>query len=266
MGTGIKLYFLSLGRITCDTNALVALMTRATSLDPHPLCRFEPFPVWAAYIETPGAKLLWDTGLRADCFTGGEPESTKINIPISRDDNESLEHQLSLCGVSPEEIDCVIMSHLHHDHAGRINLFKNAKIVVQRREMERARAETQINPMGTYLKADIDIDANWKLIDGDLNLLPGVKLLSAPGHAEGLQCLQLELDNLGTALLTSDACYTSINWGPPMRPPGVLDDSRSYFSSLRRLHAIAEKTNATVFFGHDMAQFDTLRKAPEFYD
>ena len=51
-----------------------------------------------------------------------------------------------------------------------------------------------------------------------------------------------------------------------MRPPGVLDDSRSYFSSLRRLHAIAEETNATVFFGHDMAQFDTLRKAPAFYD
>ena len=266
MKRGIKLYFMSLGRITCDTNALVALMTRATSLDPAPACRFEPFPIWAAYIETPEARLLWDTGLRADCFTGGEPESTRINIPISRDADESLEHQLSLCGVSPGDIDCVIMSHLHHDHAGRLGLFKNAKIVVQRRELERARAETQINPMGTYLKADLDAVMDWTEVDGDTDLMPGVKLLFSPGHADGQQCLQLELDNLGTVLLTSDACYTSVNWGPPMRPPGVLDDSRSYFSSLRRLHAIAAETDATVFFGHDMAQFETLRKAPEFYD
>lgn len=267
MSNGIKLSFLPLGSITCDTNALVAFATRATALNPAPVCKFEPFPIWAAYIETPTKKILFDTGLCENCLTGGEPESTKVNIPISFKDGENLEHQLSLLGVNPEEIDYVIISHLHHDHAGKIGLFKNAKIIVQRREMARALMDTHtVNPMGTYLKADLEVDAKWTLVDGDVDFMPGIKLLLVPGHAEGLQCLQLELDNLGTVLLTSDACYTELNWGPPMRPAGVLDDSKAYFASLRRLHAIAEATNATVFFGHDITQFETLRKAPDFYD
>ena len=267
MSNGIKLSFLPLGSITLDTNALVAFSTRATVSNQAPVCKFEPFPVWAAYIETPTKKILFDTGLCENCLTGGESAATLEKLSISFKEGENLEHQLGLGGGKPEDIDYVIISHLHHDHAGKIGLFKNAKIIVQRREMARALMDTHtVNPMGTYLKADLEVDAKWTLVDGDVDFMPGIKLLLVPGHAEGLQCLQLELDRLGTVLITSDACYTELNWGPPMRPAGVLDDSKAYFASLRRLHAIAEATNATVFFGHDITQFETLRKAPDFYD
>lgn len=267
MSKGTKLYFLPLGSITLDTNALVAFTTRATVNDQAPICKFEPFPVWAAYIETPSAKILVDTGLADNCNAGGEAESTLNNMTFTFKEGENLEHQLSLCGVKPEEIDYLVMTHLHHDHAGKIGLFKNAKVIVQRREMIRALLDTHtVNPKGTYLRADVDVEANWELIDGDTELVPGVRLLLVPGHAEGLQCLQLELDNLGAVLLTSDACYTSRNWGPPLRAPGALDDSKAYFASLKKLHAIADATRAAVFFGHDIAQFETLRKAPEYYD
>lgn len=267
MSNGIKLSFMPLGSITLDTNALVAFSTRATVSNQAPVCKFEPFPVWAAYIETPTKKILFDTGLCENCLTGGESAATLEKLSISFKEGENLEHQLGLCGVKPEDIDYVIISHLHHDHAGKIGLFKNAKIIVQRQEMIRALLDTHtVNPMGTYLKADLEVSANWTLIDGDVDFMPGVKLLLVPGHAEGQQALQLELDRLGTVLLTSDACYTELNWGPPMRPAGALDDSKAYFASLKKLHAIAEATNATVFFGHDIAQFETLRKAPDYYD
>lgn len=265
--TGAKMYVLRLGSITCDTNALVAFDTRATALDPEPKCKFEPFPIWGLYIEHPDGKIIFDTGFREDCLTGGEGPTVPINIPITLGEDEYMEKQLALCGVTPEEIDYVVISHLHHDHAGKIGIFKNAKVIVQRKEMEAALMFTHtVNPKGVYLKADLEVDADWTLIDGDYDLLPGVRLLSVPGHAEGLQCMQLELDQMGTVLLTSDACYTDLNWGPPERPAGALLDSKAYFASLKKLKKIAAETNATVIFGHDIKQFNTLKKAPEYYE
>lgn len=81
--TGAKMYVLRLGSITCDTNALVAFDTRATALDPEPKCKFEPFPIWGLYIEHPDGKIIFDTGFREDCLTGGEGPTVPINVPIT---------------------------------------------------------------------------------------------------------------------------------------------------------------------------------------
>lgn len=265
--TNMKMHILNLGRITCDTNALIAFSTRATAKDPSPVCKFEPFPIWAIYIDHPQGKILFDTGLREDCLTGGEPESALNNVPMSFKEGENLEHQLSLCGVTPEEIDYVVLSHLHHDHAGKIGLFKNAKVIVQKAEMASALILTHtVDPMGTYLKADLEVDVNWQLIEGDYDLVEGIRLLLLPGHAEGLMGMQLKLDNNGTLLITSDACYTSANYGPPVRPHGALPDSKAFYASLAKIRKIANETDATLIFGHDIEQFETLKKAPEYYD
>lgn len=267
MNKSIKLHLLSLGSITCDMNSLIALYVRATSEDPEPKLQFKPFPVVAYYIETPEAKIVFDTGLRADCLTGGEGPRVALNTPISFAEGQNLEYQLSLCGVKPEEIDYVIMSHLHHDHAGKIGIFKNAKVLVQRAEMQQALMFTHtVDPMGVYLRADVDVDANWVLLDGDYEVVNGVKCLALPGHSDGFQGLQVELENTGTVIIAGDACNTSINYGPPARPTGILADPQNYYASIERIRKLQNATNATVFFGHDQAQFDTLKKAPEFYN
>lgn len=266
-GSRIRVYILSLGSLTCDTNALVAHQIRATALDPEPRLKFEPFPVWGLYIEHPQGKILVDTGLREDCQSGGESENFPINTPVTYREGEELIHQLQLCGVTPQEIDYVIMTHLHHDHSGRIGLFKNAQILVQRQEMIQALMETHtVTPKGVYLKADVDVDADWMLLDGDFELFPGIQLIWAPGHTEGMQCLLLHLEQEGAMLFTSDACYTKENWGPPTRPPGVLHDSKRYYTSIEKLRRIQAQTNAKVIFGHDMQQFNTLKKAPAYYE
>lgn len=108
--------------------------------------------------------------------------------------------------------------------------------------------------MGTYLKADLEVSANWTLIDGTPSSCRASSCCWSPAHAEGLQCLQLELDNLGTVLLTSDACYTELNWGPPMRPAGVLDDSKAYFR-------IAQET-ARHSRGHERHRVFRSRHSP----
>lgn len=267
MSTSTKLHVLSLGTITCDMNSLIAFYVRATSLDPEPKCQFKPFPVIGYYIETPDAKIVFDTGLRDDCLTGGEGPMVPINTPISFEEGQNIVHQLKLCGVNPEEIDYVVESHLHHDHAGNIAKFKNAKIIVQRAEMQAALMFTHtVNPMGVYLRADVDVDADWLVIDGDYEIVPGVKCLSLPGHSEGFQGLQVELENTGTVIIAGDSCNTSINYGPPARPTGILADPKSYYASIERIRKLQTQTNAKVLFGHDQAQFDSLKKAPLFYD
>lgn len=261
----MKVHILDLGHIDSDTNALVALQVRASLNNQQPVLQYKPFPVWAAYIETSEAKIVFDTGI-TPAYAETASAGAKENVPYYHTPEQTIEHQLGLCGVKPEEIDYVIMSHMHWDHAGNIGLFKNAKVIVQRDEMVYTLMTTHtVNAFGTYFRRDCDVDADWMLIEGDYQLTKDVKILRAPGHAEGLQCLQLTLDS-GTMLFTSDACYTSLNWGPPVRPAGALHDSKAYFASIAKLKKIAEETKATVIYGHDIEQFNTLKKAPEFYD
>lgn len=261
-----KVQILDLGSLDCDTNALVALKVRANKNDPAPRLEFVPFPVWAVYIETEDRKILFDTGI-LDEYDENVSEGSKIDLPYNHVPEQDIENQLALCGVKPEDIDYVVISHMHWDHAGNIGKFKNAKVVVQRDELEYSLMFTHtVNPNGVYLQHDTDVKADWMLIDGDLELTDGVNILRVPGHAQGLQCLQLTMESGKTMLFTSDACYTSLNWGPPVRPAGVLYDSKTYFQSVARLKAVAAETDAFVVFGHDIEQFNTLKKAPEYYE
>lgn len=261
----MKIHFLDLGHLTCDTNTLVALKVQATVEDPNPDLHVEPMPVWAAYIETDHAKILFDSGI-LDEYDEVVTEAKKRAFPYTHTEEQTIVHQLSLCNVKPEEIDYVVISHMHWDHAGNINKFPNAKVVVQRSELASAlMASHTVDPKGTYLRKDCDVDADWMLIDGDFELCEGIKLLLVPGHCEGLQAMQITTEN-GTMILTSDECYTADNWGPPVRPTGAVYDSKSYVKSMQRLKSIAQATNAKVIFGHDIEQFRSLKKAPEHYE
>lgn len=264
---GMKIHFMDLGHMCCDKNSLVAGSVKSSIDDHSPACIWAQFPVWAMYIDHPMGKIVFDAGCTKDAMRGGWAPASMKFTPYSFTPDQTIEHQLKLCGVTPEEIDYVVISHMHLDHAGNIGLFKNAKIIVQREELQSALMVTHtVAAKGTYIKADVDVDANWMLIDGDYKLFDDVKLISLPGHAAGQMGIQLDLENNGTFLVVSDACYTSVNYGPPAQPTGKVADSKSYFVSMEKLRKIANETNATVIFGHDDKQFSSIKKAPEYYD
>jgi len=50
-----------------------------------------------------------------------------------------------------------------------------------------------------------------------------------------------------------------------VKNPGIVYDTLGYEKSAKEIRAYAEKYNCTVLFGHDIEQFNTLRKAPEEY-
>ena len=85
------------------------------------------------------------------------------------------------------------------------------------------------------------------------------------GHAYGMLGLAVSLRSHPNVLLVSDACYTTENYGPPMRPSGIRHDSIGAARTIERIRAMANDMKANVWFGHDADQFEALRKSVEGY-
>src|SRR4051812_36924868 len=88
------------------------------------------------------------------------------------------EHAFDLAG-----IDVVVNTHLHFDHCGGNHLFPGRPIYVQRQELEDARSQDDYT-----IREWVDAPGvEYVAVDGELELLPGVRLLPAPGHTRGTQ-------------------------------------------------------------------------------
>jgi glyoxylase-like metal-dependent hydrolase (beta-lactamase superfamily II) len=75
-------------------------------------------------------------------------------------------------------------------------------------------------------------------MDGDAEVLPGVRLLATPGHTVGHQSVAVEGD--GEEVLIGDAAYTPAIYADPDQeelPAGQARDREAWSSSLRRIHA-----------------------------
>lgn len=181
-----------------------------------------------------------------------------------RDDPADLViSRLAALGLTPRDIDYVVCTHFDLDHAGNHDLFTEAELVVQRRHYAVAREYPR------FRFFDMPWDApslHYRLLDGDTELLPGIELIEAGGHVPGLQCVLVRLPETGPVLLAIDAITASQHLSPDS--PAILQDmdTEAKRASVRKLRAIAERDAVRlIIFGHDEAQWRTLRKSPEFY-
>ena len=119
-------------------------------------------------------------------------------------------------GVAPESIDRVVVTHLHFDHAGGLTRlidgvampsFPNADVVVQRCEWDDALANRS-TMTGTYLKTHLDpIKDQVHLVDGQVDLEPGLRVLPDPGHTWGQQAVLIDTSD-GTLCFPGDLMPT----------------------------------------------------------
>ena len=122
-------------------------------------------------------------------------------------------------GVEAEDIDMVILSHLHFDHAGGatslddsgelVLTFPNAVFVAQQGEWEIATAELP-ELRGAYPQDNLlpiaDSD-QLKLIEGDVEIAPGIRGIVTPGHTEFHMAIVIEGDE-ESAIYLGDLCPT----------------------------------------------------------
>jgi N-acyl homoserine lactone hydrolase len=103
-------------------------------------------------------------------------------------DMDPLLHPLSGQDYDVASVDIVVNTHLHFDHCGGNHLFAGRPIYVQRQELDDARSENDytirewVEPPGV----------EYVTVDGEHALLPGVRLIPAPGHTDGIQVVVVE--------------------------------------------------------------------------
>jgi len=127
---------------------------------------------------------------------------------------EPLREGLAERGVEPDNVDYVILTHLHHDHASNNDLFSDAEFLVQRAELEAAR--NPLPPLArTYLEENTETleSLDTTLVDGGYRLMDGIELRHTPGHTEGMQTVIVQTDD-GPYALISDLAYCKQNLDP----------------------------------------------------
>ncbi|ANU27699.1 AhlS family quorum-quenching N-acyl homoserine lactonase [Planococcus versutus] len=271
-----KLYVMDNGTLSMDKNFMISMHNPASIENPNQPSEMATFPVYTVLIDHPEGKILFDTACNPNSM-GAEGRWGKVTqslFPIDMPEECYLHNRLEELGVRPEDIKYVVASHLHLDHAGCLELFTNATIIVHEDELNGALQTYARNTKeGAYIWGDIDAwiknNLQWKTVkrtEDGLQLAEGIKLLNfGSGHAWGMLGLQIQLPETGGIILASDAIYTAESFGPPVKPPGILYDSVGYTSAVEKIRRLSQETNSDVWFGHDANQFKTFRKSTEGY-
>jgi glyoxylase-like metal-dependent hydrolase (beta-lactamase superfamily II) len=198
--------------------------------------------------------ILVDTGI-GDKLSPKERET----FAISRGDG--LLGELATLGVRPEDVDVVVDTHLHLDHAGGNTLrrgesivptFSRAEYWIQRREWLDATHPNE-RTRSTYLPENlypIESSRRMRLVDGPIEITPGVTWIAAPGHTASHTCVLIEESGL-SVLFTVDVCpfvahLERIAWIPAvdLEPLVAMETKRSIIGD-------ALANGRLIVFDHD---------------
>jgi N-acyl homoserine lactone hydrolase len=267
--TGTRMYVQHHGNMHMDGRRMAGVpeyFQRATNRTPRDL--WVACPCLTFLIRHPAGIILFDLGCSEDWETSWKETGIAEMVPYDEwTAEQQLEPMLARQGLSVCDIDLVVASHLHMDHCGKLDLFQKtrADILLQRNEYESA---MQIKPpgIGGYVTSQYrDLDVRWRLIDGDLDLVEGVQVMSLPGHSYGSQGLAIRLEVAGLFVLASDAAQVLPNLNnPPIASPNVYDSIR-WRESIRRLQRLRDEERAFIVCGHEPSQLNELKLSPDFY-
>lgn len=234
-----KITPLHLGDITRPKSNMIYGYTGTEVLD---------FPLIAYYLEGEH-KILVDTG-------GSPPDSAqgKRAAPYKRTPEQALDAALLKIGVDPGDIDTVILTHLHWDHAENNHLFPNAALMCQKIEYE-----SLLDPDMTKKGYEMNnvLKFGYTLIDGDQQIYDGISVVLTPGHTLGMQCVVVDTE-IGKVVLTGDlvTLRESLSYDPPRFNALLYDDSALDMmkESLKKILPIS----GNILPGHDPGVFTPL--------
>jgi N-acyl homoserine lactone hydrolase len=146
-------------------------------------------PVYVHLVDHPDARILVDTGL------------TRLHPAVA--DMQPRLVPVAKWGFDPAGIDIVVNTHLHFDHVGGNHLFAGKPIFVQRRELDDARG-----PEPYTIPEWVDAPGvEYLALDGEREILPGVRLVPAPGHTHGSQVVVVETGDRSIVIAGDTAVF-----------------------------------------------------------
>lgn len=236
-----------------------------------------PLNCYAVLIQHPVlGNILYDTGID-DSWEYRWPHNLASGYPVHR--SWSLKEKLQELCLYPDDIDLLIISHLHFDHAGNLRLFRGTKagqgVLIQEAEARHAFMRANIfDPARIEYRGDGYVrhefngldGISFELVNGDHKLADDLELLLLPGHTPGTMGLVVRTEQTGTVIFPSDAIYNAVNYGPPAVLPGMCARPEEYGASIEKCRKIAQAENGVIFFSHDVNTFQTYRKSPQWYE
>jgi len=219
--------------------------------DPHDGPMPMDFFVWL--VRRPGRVVLVDTGFNAE--TARARRRDLLRCPIGF---------LAALGVAPADVDDVVLTHLHYDHAGNLDKLPRARLHVQDDEMQYATGRCMCHEPLRHAYAVQDVVTLVRRVyedrvvfhDGDGELEPGLQLLKIGGHTKGLQALRVHTRR-GWVVLASDASHYYENMDDG-RPFPIVYNTADMLAGYGRLRAAADSPGHIVP-GHDP---EVLRRYP----
>jgi N-acyl homoserine lactone hydrolase len=263
----MKVYFMYTGSMHCDYRWIVAGSNFATRTDHSPPSVWYDCPTLTVLIDHPDGRILFDTSCPRDWEQRWAPTGVSEIFPWDTvSEEQHLDRCLAALGVKPSDLDAVVLSHLHFDHAGNAATFAQAGVKLLAHPAELAGvASIEAPGVGGYLTADF-AGLEIEPVDVSRELLPGVRLLWLPGHSWGTMGVLFDLPDTGPLLYTCDAVHCREQYGPPAAGPGFAWSTPDWFESVEKVRRLAHETGALVVFGHDSEMIhNELRLAPEYY-
>ncbi|MBR9990763.1 MAG: MBL fold metallo-hydrolase [Gemmatimonadetes bacterium] len=210
-----------------------------------------PLAMRCLLVETPDELVLIDNG-------AGNKESGKFTDIYGIDNAASdparfptrIEEALHHIGYSTDDVDIMLDTHLHFDHAGGntrlagdggiVLSFPRARYVVQRGELEWSRSRNE-RIQASYLPHNIEPVSEagrFDLVDGDVEIVPGIRVLRTPGHTPHHQSVLITSKG-ETACFLADVMPTSAHlplpWimGYDVEPLVTLESKRALLARAR---------------------------------
>ena len=187
-------------------------------------------PIYMFYLEGGGHKILVDTGMEEFMVPSGAEEETGLKIM-------EFEEALATVNLEPEDVDIVIQTHLHNDHCENTYKCTNAKVFVQQAELDFFKSP---HPLDHRYYSDLLDDSEVVTVEGDAEIVPGIRVILTPGHTPGGQSVAVETTE-GTAVITGFCCngnnFPSVG---PAVTPGVHLDAIEAYESAQRVKELAD--------------------------
>jgi N-acyl homoserine lactone hydrolase len=184
-------------------------------------------PCYCWLVRSDGTTVLVDTGPDAQ-----PPED--VGYEVAGDTRAALLRGLTAAGVRPDGVTAIVHTHLHQDHVQNDALFAHAEVIVQRRELEDAlaaeercrrlsageRAALAAGPYAASQDAGLwylgtaalaaGLGARLRIVDGDVEILPGIMVTLSGGHTTGHQSILVETTD-GRACIAGDVVALAAN-------------------------------------------------------
>jgi glyoxylase-like metal-dependent hydrolase (beta-lactamase superfamily II) len=219
---------------------------------------------------------------RAECFVGSGPDEGVMRMDyfvwLARNDSHTVvidtgfdalaaqrrgrqllrepSDGLRLLGVDSAQVQHVIITHLHYDHAGNLPRFARARFHLQEREMAFATGRYMAQPFFAHA---YDIECVLSMVrlvygaqvqfhDGDAEIVPGISVHHVGGHTFGLQVVRVRT-RIGWVVLASDAAHYLANMTSG-RPFPIVADVMQMSAGWERMKVLASHP-AYIVPGHD---------------